>query len=141
MSERLPGGTIHLYGLFNGDKQIGFQCFANYVPHRKGTTIIYHSNRTVIHPDYQGLGLGIKIINETSKLLKEKTPCKIMAKFSALPVYRAMKKQAQWKFLKTERLMGKMKTGENMDRKSGFREQGIKTFHFEYIGNVKCGTC
>lgn len=95
---------------------------------------IYHFNRIVIHPDYQGLGLGIKFINETSKILKEKIPCKIMGKFSSIPVYKSMKKQSQWKFLKTERLMGKMKTGGNMDRKSGFREQGIKTFHFEYIG-------
>lgn len=135
LSERLPGGSIYLYGLFHGDKQIGFQCFANYVPDRKGEKRIYHSNRTVIHPDYQGLGLGIKLINETSKLLSEKIFCRIMAKFSAVPVYRAMKKQSQWQYLKTERLMGKMKRGCTMERTGGFREGGIKTFHFEYIGD------
>lgn len=134
LSERLPGGSIHLYGLFIGDKQIGFQCFANYTPDAKGKKRIYHSNRTVIHPDYQGLGLGIKLINETSRLLSIKTKCNIMAKFSAMPVYKAMKKQAQWKFLKTSRLMTKMKTGGNMERKSGYRELGVKCFHFKYIG-------
>ena len=50
---------------FYNNNQIGFQCFANYTPHKKGTIIIYHSNRTVIHPDYNGMGLGIKLINET----------------------------------------------------------------------------
>lgn len=137
MSENLPGGAIHLYGLFHGDKQIGFQCFANYTPDRKGKKRIYHSNRTVIHPDYQGLGLGIKIINESSELLIKKERCKIMAKFSAMPVYKAMKKQTQWRFLGAKRLMGKIKTGGSMDRSSGFREAGIKTYHFEYICNHK----
>lgn len=71
LSERLPGGEIYLYGLFFGDKQIGFQCFANYTPPRKNAAKIFHSNRTVIHPDYQGLGLGIKLINESSRVLSK----------------------------------------------------------------------
>lgn len=133
LSELLPGGKIYLYGLFHNENQIGFQCFANYTPHRKGTKIIFHSNRTVIHPDYNGLGLGIKLINETSKLLMNKIECRIMAKFSAVPIYKAMIKQKQWIFLGQTRLMGKMKTGENMSRRrGGFRECGIKTFHFEF---------
>lgn len=33
--------------------------------------------------------------------------------------------------------MGKMPTGGNMDRQSGFREYGIKTYQFEYIGDRK----
>ena len=133
LSERLPGGQLYLYGIFYKENQIGFQCFANYTPHRKGTKIIYHSNRTVIHPDYNGLGLGIKLINETSKLLINKIECRIMAKFSAIPVFKAMKKQKQWIFLGQNRLMGKMKTGKGMIRKGGFRENGIKTFNFEFI--------
>jgi ABC-type lipoprotein export system ATPase subunit len=132
LSELLPGGKIYLYGLFDGDNQIGFQCFANYTPHKAGTTIIYHSNRTVIHPDYNGLGLGIKLINETSKLMHQKIRCRIMAKFSSLPVYKAMIKQKEWVFLGENRLMGKMKTGRNMQRNGGFREGGVKTFNFEF---------
>ena len=128
----MPGGKIYLYGLFHNENQIGFQCFANYTPHRKGTKIIFHSNRTVIHPDYNGLGLGIKLINETSKLLMNKIECRIMAKFSAVPIYKAMIKQKQWIFLGQTRLMGKMKTGVNMIRRGGFRECGIKTFNFEF---------
>jgi energy-coupling factor transporter ATP-binding protein EcfA2 len=136
LSERLPGGKIYLYGLFHGDNQIGFQCFANYTPHKKGTKIIYHSNRTVIHPDYNGLGLGIKLINETSKHLYNKIECKIMAKFSATPIFKAMIKQKQWIFLGEKRLMGKMKTGGSASRgfatNKGFRDCGVKTYHFEF---------
>lgn len=133
LSELLPGGRIELYGLFFEDKQIGFQCFANYTPIVKGKKHIYHSNRTVIHPDYQGLGLGIKLINESTKVFVEENPnFRVMAKFSALPVFKAMQKQNNWIYLGTKRLMGLMKTGGTMDRQSGFREGGIKTYHFEY---------
>jgi energy-coupling factor transporter ATP-binding protein EcfA2 len=137
LSEKLPGGQIYLYGLFHNDNQIGFQCFANYTPKVKGKKDIFHSNRTVIHPDYNGLGLGIKLINKTSELLSDKINCRIMAKFSSTPIYKAMKKQAEWVFLGQKRLMGKMKKGGSMDRKGGFREGGIKTYHFEYKQNVK----
>lgn len=103
------------------------------MPIVKGEKHIYHSNRTVIHPDYQGLGLGIKLINESSKVFADENKnCRIMAKFSALPVFKAMQKQNNWIYLGTKRLMGKMKFGGNMDRKGGFREGGIKTYHFEY---------
>lgn len=135
LSDRLPGGEIYLYGLFFEDKQIGFQCFANYTPARPGAKKIFHSNRTVVHPDYQGLGLGIQLINKSTQIFqKEFTDFRIMAKFSALPVFKAMIKQKEWKYLETKRLMGAMKHGGGMERTGGFREGGIKTYHFEYIG-------
>lgn len=135
LSERLPGGQIFLYGLFHEEKQIGFQCFANYTPPVKGKPKIFHSNRTVVHPDYQGLGLGIKLINESTRVFKKDNPSfRIMAKFSAVPVFKAMIRQKEWKYLETKRLMGKMQAGGKMERQGGFREGGIKTFHFEYIG-------
>lgn len=65
-----------------------------------------------------------------------KIQCKIMAKFSAVPIYKAMIKQKQWIFLGQKRLMGKMKTGGSFSRgaqkNTGFREGGIKTYHFEF---------
>jgi energy-coupling factor transporter ATP-binding protein EcfA2 len=138
LSDRLPGGKLYLYGLFQGENQIGFQCFANYVPHSdKKKKIIYHSNRTVVHPDYNGLGLGIKLINETSKLLDEKIDCRIMAKFSSTPVFKAMIKQKQWRFLGEKRLMSKMKVGCNMTNQNTFRDCGVKTYNFEYRKTLK----
>jgi hypothetical protein len=56
-----------------------------------------------------------------------------MAKFSSVPVFKAMIKQKQWKFLGEKRLFGTMKHG-NIDRKSGYRDGGIKTFSFEFKG-------
>jgi len=44
-----------------------------------------------------------------------------------------MLKQKQWRYIKTERKMGSVTVGGTMDRKSGFREYGVKTFHFEYL--------
>lgn len=136
LSDKLPGGKNYMFGLFLNNEQIGFQCFSNYVPHRKGTRKIYHSNRTVIHPDYQGFGLGIKLINITSDFMKRHYGFKVMAKFSATPVFKAMIKQKEWHFLGTKRVLGTMTSGGNMMQKSGFRDKGIKTYHFEYIGNT-----
>lgn len=130
LSERLPGGKIYTFGLFHGEDQIGFQCFANYTPTPKGTVPIFHSNRTVIHPDYAGLGMGIALINLTSSYMSQKYEYKIMAKFSSVPVFKAMIRQNCWKFLGEKRLMGKMKKSDGMTRNGGFREYGIKTFHF-----------
>tara|TARA_R110000796_G_C14506516_1_gene429446 strand:+ start:227 stop:1342 length:1116 start_codon:yes stop_codon:yes gene_type:complete len=134
LNERLPGGKLYLYGLFYNNNQIGFQCFANYVPRKKNTKIIYHSNRTVIHPDYNGLGLGIKLINGTSKLLDEKIECKIMAKFSSTPVYKAMIKQEVWKYTGFKRKFGKTQFGKGLKRQGrGHRDKGVKTYNFTYI--------
>lgn len=95
LNERLPGGKNYFFGLFHNNKQIGFQTFSNYTPTRHNKQPIYHSNRTVIHPDYVGLGLGIKIINITSDIM-HKRGFIVMAKFTSLPVYKAMQKQKCW---------------------------------------------
>jgi len=135
LSELLPGGQIFTFGLFHGVDQIGFQCFANYVPTRKGMTPIFHSNRTVIHPDYAGMGLGIRLINETSRVMKARG-YRVMAKFSSIPIYRSMIKNPEWKLADVKRQIGKMNVGGNMLRRSGFREN-IRTFSFEFTGARK----
>lgn len=132
LSERFPGGEIYLYGLFEGKTQIGFQCFANYVARRKGNKVIFHSNRTVIHPDYAGLGLGILLINESSRLLKAKMNVKIMAAFSSTPIYKAMKKQSCWRFLGSKTIVGKQPRTLISATKS--LRSNITQFSFEYIG-------
>lgn len=131
LSERLPGGHIETFGLFCGEDQIGFQCFANYTPHRPGTVEIMHSNRTVIHPDYAGMGLGIMVINKTSAIMKGRG-YRVMAKFSSVPIFKSMSKQEEWRFLKEDR---KFKTvvGGLMERRGGFRRD-VRTFNFDYVG-------
>lgn len=139
LSEKIPGGQNYHYGLFSGKNQIGFQNFSNYVPTRKGTTPIYHFNRTVIHPDYAGLGLGIHLINETSRLLKQKYGFKIMGKFSSTPVFKSMSKNKYWRLCEVKRQIGNMKIGGTMGRRAGNNTNGgfrknIKTYSFQYIG-------
>lgn len=134
LSEKLPGGIIETFGLFHEQNQIGFQCFANYVPKRpEHEKMIMHSNRTVIHPDYAGLGLGILLINETSKLMKNQN-YRVMAKFSSTPIYKAMSKfDNLWKLQEIRTQIGKMQVSGGMERQNGFREN-VKTYSFEFIG-------
>lgn len=139
LSEKMPGGVTYTFGLFHGAEQIGFQCFANYVPHRKGTKIIYHSNRVVIHPDYTGLGLGIMLVNETSKYMMQHYDCRIFAKFSSIPMYKARIKDKNWVLRQTQLKFDKMNVWGNMLRRSGFRDKGIKTWSFEFIGGCNDG--
>ena len=137
LSERLPGGKIWTYGLYLNDKQIGFQCFANYTPFKKNhSKMIVHSNRTVIHPDYQGLGLGIMMVNATCLIVK-KNDVKIMAKFSNTAMHKSRQKMKEWRFLseKMNTSKAQRKSGRNMERKAGFRTF-VKTYQYEYIGSV-----
>lgn len=138
LSERLPGGKIFCYGLFDGANQVGFQCYANYVPRKPGTNFIFHANRTVIHPDYAGLGLGIKLIDQTAKLMSQKKDYRIMAKFSSTPIYRSMKKSPHWKLknigrdLKTREFGGCLR-GPKSSNANSFRTK-VKTYSFEFVG-------
>ena len=133
LSDRLAGGHIECFGIYLDNKQVGFQCFANYVPHRKGTKKIMHSNRTVVHPDYVGFGLGMKVIDLTSQYMHEQGFL-VQAKFSALPVYYAMKKHKNWRLtaVSNNTQESQFIPGGNSKRKSGFRQK-TKTFSFKFI--------
>lgn len=136
LSDRLPGGTNYLFGLFYNNEQIGFQCFSFYIP---GNRKIVHSNRTVIHPDYVGLGLGIKLINETSHIMAEKG-FDVRAKFTSIPVYKAMIKQAQWAFL-GEDVAFKAEVGAKLknDGRNKTLRKKVRTFKFKFRPKKKGG--
>lgn len=132
LSENLPGGLVLYYGLFLGEKQIGFQCFAEYTPMRKGQKRILHINRTVIHPDYVGLGLGIRMVNSTSAIVKDKG-YRVMAKYSSVPLFKAMiKHPALWRFIEKRNDI-KVQKGGDMVRSTGFREK-VTSYCFEFKG-------
>jgi ABC-type Mn2+/Zn2+ transport system ATPase subunit len=132
LSDRLPGGAIRTYGLFHGQEQIGFQCFANYVPHRdKRLPMQMHSNRTVIHPDYCGLGLGILVINKTSELMAREG-FDVRAKYSSTPVYLAMKKYPEWELLAAQ--MDTPNGGPAMERGSRGLRKKVLTYSFRWVG-------
>lgn len=135
LSDRMAGGHNETFGIYLEGRQIGFQCFSNYVPHRKGTKKIMHSNRTVIHPDYVGFGLGIKIIDLTSQIMCDEG-YDVMAKFSSVPVFRSMSKSKHWSFVKASNNLenGQFNPGGSMSRKGGLRQK-TKTFSFRFLPN------
>ena len=135
LSERLPGGKILTFGVWHEGRQIGFQCFANYVPRRRFERMKLHSNRTVIHPDFVGFGLGGRVINETSRIVKA-LDFDVWAKFSSTPVFRAFQKVPNlWALRDVQRKtsMGgpMMARTANVD---SFR-QNVKWYSFEYVGS------
>lgn len=145
LSDTLPGGKLYLYGLFQGDNQIGFQCFANYIPTRPGNKPVYHSNRTVIHPDYAGMGLGLKMINACCRLMKKDHPdFELRATFSSIPLYKArMKDKENWLLMKEEKTIGMAKS-QKMAVKDSYTfgrlkntktfRKNVTTYTFKFIG-------
>lgn len=129
MSENLPGGYIKTYGVFVGQEQIGFQCWAEYTPWKnKNEPRRLHSNRTVIHPDYCGFGLGMKVIDQTAQLLVAEHF--LHAKFSNLAIARSFEKSDVWKLEKIA--YDTASGGGNMTRDTGFRKK-VKTFSYRYV--------
>jgi ABC-type ATPase with predicted acetyltransferase domain len=137
LSENLPGGEIELFGLFEGDRQIGFQCFAKYKPKIHNEFPIFHSNRTVIHPDYVGFGLGLKLINESSRIFKKQKLCEIRAKFSSVPVFKAMMKdKINWRLLSVEKKLGvnSNKKTSKLGRSLETMRHDVTSYIFKYVG-------
>jgi len=128
LSEKLPGGHVKFFGLFAGEDQIGFVCYANYVPWKKGEKIKMHMNRIVIHPDYTGLGLGIKFIERTARVMHEEG-AEVWSKFSSVPIARCFSKSPNWVLVNVQRFR---KSGsDGMQRKTGFRN-AIKTYSYRF---------
>lgn len=133
LSQKLPGGHIETYGIFHDQNQIGFQCFANYTPDVAGKKRIMHFNRTVIHPDYIGFGLGIKLINATCADMAKKG-YKIMAKFSSTPVKKALDKNSDlWRLLSVKRDTA---TSDLMSKRNKSLRRHIKTFSYVYLPSI-----
>lgn len=131
LSKRLPGGKIHTFGLFIGENQIGFCCYACYCPRQQNT---YHSNRVVIHPDYIGFGLGIKLVNETAKYLVENWKYRIMATFSSVAMYKARLNDKKWKLMDIKIKNHHTKSGGKVFRTA--ERVRVKAYTFLYLSDV-----
>lgn len=132
LSERLAGGKQFFFGLWEGQNQIGFLAFSNYVPHRKGSKskMQLHFNRLVIHPDYCGFGLGIHFLNHCAKIIHDRG-FEVMGKFSSAPVHAALSRNNCWILSAVSRAT-KITAGVLMQRGlNGFRKD-IKTWSFKY---------
>lgn len=131
LSDRLPSGKIYTFGLYRDQEQIGFQCFAAYIIGNQKT---YFSNRSVIHPDYAGLGLSIKMINETSKIMV-KRGFNIKAKSSNLAIYKLRSRDPLWRLREISRPLKKGTAGFARTKKARERtiRQKTKIFHYDFI--------
>ena len=136
LSENLPGGHIETFGVFHDGNQIGFQCFANYVPWKmkdRHTPKKMHSNRTVVHPDYVGFGLGIRIINITSALMTA-NGFDVWAKYTSAPVARSIARYPKlWALREVRRQIAELVPGKNMKREGKFRQK-VKVYSYQWVG-------
>lgn len=92
LSEKLPGGRVYYYGLFQDEIQVGFVCYAAYIPGNQKT---FFFNRLVIHPDYCGLGLGLPFVNATAEHMVMRG-FEVRSTFSSTPTYKLLKKDPRW---------------------------------------------
>lgn len=58
--------SAHCYGLYDENQIVGF-CAVIHFPHPNNPRI-KHIHRLVVHPDYQGIGLGKKLLNFVSDI-------------------------------------------------------------------------
>jgi hypothetical protein len=129
LSENSSIGLYFTFGLFHEKRQIGFVSFSNLVPIRKNQKKIkLHSTRLVIHPDFCGIGLGIKFVDICSEYLHKKSFI-VFAKFSSISMYKSRIKNKKWRLYKINR---DLKIHNNLTSSKTNRLK-VKTYCFKYI--------
>jgi ABC-type dipeptide/oligopeptide/nickel transport system ATPase subunit len=134
LSQRLPAGRVYAYGLFLADDPIGFVCFAQYVPPRVQPEI-WHCNRAVVHPDYVGFGLGMRLVNLACEHMAKSRGYRIMGKFSNAPFIRVVRRDPCWVVRKMGRQIGEYRNwGKKIERGRGSYRTNVTTVSVEYVG-------
>ena len=95
LSHNLAPKTDYTFGIYHDKKQIGFCAYTNYSLHDRRHL---HSNRVVVHPDYIGFGLGIRMVTMTSKYLHS-LGHRVSAKFTSIAMLKARLNHPNWKFV------------------------------------------
>lgn len=129
LSNKQAPGRAFFYGLFDGDRQVGFIAYSNILPTRKGKKMALHSTRLVIHPDYCGINLGIKLSNATAAKVNKKGYI-IYAKLSNAALAKARSRSADWTLIAREAVMKANACGASRHR-SNFREK-VATWTYRY---------
>lgn len=132
LSAVLPKGRIYTYGLFHGEDQIGFVCYAAYII---GDQETFFSNRVVVHPDYVGFGLGLELVDITAQhMLDTGRAKKILAKFSSEPMYKARVKSRRWKLKRADVHIKRAPAGDTArSGRSKCLRSKVRTWTFEYV--------
>lgn len=131
LSDSLAGGLQKFFGLFEGNTQVGFLVFSNYVPRRPNTQFILHFNRLVIHPDYAGIGLGLRFVDLCADILIKQN-FRIMGKFSSKPMFNACMKSPKWRLIGQSKIIG----SANAKMFGVIRDtvrSNVQTYSFEYV--------
>ena len=122
-------GPHRCYGLFHRADQIGMATFAQMYPRRPRGPVVYHGTKVVIHPDYVGLGLGLRMVEEAAELFyKEHPNIEIRSTSSNVPMIRSqLKRQNKWRL---ENIEQKFKRRIALRDHHRFR---VKTYSFLYV--------
>lgn len=140
LSDRLPGGKLEIFGFFHRGIQIGFICYAVYVPQRQNTM---YANRLVLHPDYCGLGMGGKLSNLAAHEMT-KRGYRVRASFASILLHKIRSKDPLWCLaesklkLKQEPLYESSTFGRTNGTKAvnAFRSR-TRTYTYDFIPSLK----
>lgn len=129
---------MHAFGLYRGEDQIGFCCFAHYSLKDRN---LVHSNRVVVHPDYIGVGLGIKLATAAAAEMHRRGH-RVWAKFTSPAMYKQRVGHPRWKFINQKQAtskkqnapMGRVKSSVagGSERRNAAKLWGVRYFWFEY---------
>ena len=88
----------------------------------------------VLHPDFVGFGIGMKVIDILSEHMKQKGYV-VMAKFSSIPLLKSRERNKKWKLVDVSNNTQKAQRSPSgsMHRTTGMRV-ATRTFSFKYVG-------
>lgn len=133
LSASLPRGESYCFGLFFNGAQLGVNFFSTLMP---GQNNIVHFNRTVVLPEWCGIGLGEKLITETSRIMRRRGK-RVLGKFSNSAVAVSLLRSEAWRLVRQSLNLKPARNfmrGTRPGRASTLRAQE-KTFLFEFVGN------
>jgi ABC-type nitrate/sulfonate/bicarbonate transport system ATPase subunit len=133
LSSRLATGVSKYFGAYIDENQIGFLAFNNYVPWRdKRKPIMMHANRLVVHPDYCGLGIGIKMLNVCASYVRRSVGADVWIKMSSKAMKKSLDNSKAW-FLKSAQR--DTPNPAKIGRKTGYRKH-VKTWSYQFVGDA-----
>jgi GNAT superfamily N-acetyltransferase len=129
LNSELPSASV-CYGLYDNNNIIGF-CAVLHQPHGKIKNL-KRCSRIVILPDYQGIGLGTKFLNEIAKQY-HKLNYEFSIVTSAKNMIHALKKSDKWVMIRySANKCSSKKSAIDYKRKS--MRSNCKTASFIYKG-------
>jgi GNAT superfamily N-acetyltransferase len=115
---------------FIGDKPVAFIAYRT-MPHPKGVIKMVH--RLVALPDYQGLGIGSKMLNLTAQSIDRRFP-RIHIITSLKSFGKSLMKNRDWRCIRVGRIAKNSSTNKNFQQLNRTISAGRNTYSFCYVG-------